>query len=107
MYLTPQDIWYIVASICLVAITIFLCLVLHRLLRVIRQADEIVATTREKAAFVEETVENLVERFTTLSGYASLLSEGGKKLFSLVGERGSAAKKSRKKLLDEDTEDEE
>ncbi len=106
MYLTPQDIWYIVASICLVAITIFLCLVLYRLLRVIRQADEIVTTTREKVAFVEETVENLVERFTTLSGYASLVSEGGKKLLSLVGDRGSASKKSKKKLAEEEAEDE-
>ncbi len=107
MYLTPQDIWYIVASICLVAITIFLCLVLYRLLRVIRQADEIVTTTREKVAMVEETVENLVEKFTSLSGYASLVTEGGKKLLSLVGNRSTGSKKAKKKLADEEDGDEE
>lgn len=107
MYLTPQDIWYIVASICLVAITIFLCLVLYRLLRVIRQADEIVTTTREKVAMVEETVENLVEKFTSLSGYASLVTEGGKKLLSMVGNRSTGSKKSKKKLSDDEDEDEE
>ena len=106
MYLTPQDIWYIVASICLVAITIFLCLVLYRLLSVLRQTDEIVATTREKIEAVEAVVENLVERFTTLSGYAALASEGGKKLLSLIGDRASGSKKTKKKAQDADDEDE-
>ncbi len=107
MYLTPQDIWYIVASICLVAITIFLCLVLYRLLSVLRQADEIVATTREKISAVEEMVETLVERFTSLSGYAALVSEGGRKLLSLIGDRASGSKKSKKKAQEMDDEDEE
>ena len=105
MLLTPQDLWYIVASICLVAITIFLCLVLFRLLHVLKQTDEIVTTTREKLAILEDMVETISERFTSIAGYASLLTEGGKKLLSLIGDHTSGGKKKRKGLRDEEDEE--
>lgn len=102
---TTQDVWYSVASVCLAVITVFLCLALYRLIRVLTQADEILTTTRSKVTSIEEAVELFVERFTTISGYASLVTEGGKKLLSLIGNRASGSKKSKRKALEEEEED--
>ncbi|MBP9762402.1 hypothetical protein KBD34_02180 [Patescibacteria group bacterium] len=104
---STQDVWYSVASICLAVITVFLCLVLYRLLSVLRQADEIVKDARAKITSLEETIELLAERFTSISGYASLVTEGGKKLLSLLSHRSSSSKKAKRKGLDSDDEDEE
>lgn len=101
---STQDVWYAVASVCLAVITVFLCLVLYRLLSVLQQTDEIVKDARAKVTALEETVELLAERFTSISGYASLITEGGKKLLSLIGGRSVGAKKAKRKLL-EDEED--
>lgn len=102
---TTQDVWYSIASICLAVITVFLCLVLYRLLKVLNQTDEMLTTAREKVTSVEEAVELFVERFTTISGYASLVTEGGKKLLSLIGNHGSGAKKGKRKALEADDEE--
>jgi hypothetical protein len=104
---STQDVWYSVASICLAVITVFLCLVMYRLLSVLRQADEIVKDARAKITSLEETIELLAERFTSISGYASLVTEGGKKLLSLLGGRSSGSKKGKRKALEADDEDEE
>lgn len=99
---STQDVWYSIASICLVAITIFLCMALYELMRVLRQADSILTTVREKATSLEETVELLAERFSSISGYASLVTEGGKKLLSLISGRRSVVKKTKRRLLEDE-----
>ena len=101
---TTQEVWYSVASICLTAITIFLCLALYRLMHVLGQVDSLLTMMREKATSLEETVELLAERFTSISGYASLVTEGGKKLFSLLkgGSKNPRRKKGTRLLSDEE-----
>ncbi len=102
---TTQDVWYSVASVCLAVITVFLCLALYRLIRVLTQADEILITTRSKITSIEDAVELFVERFSTISGYASLVTEGGKKLLSLIGNRSGGSKKSKRKALEHESEE--
>lgn len=102
---TTQDVWYSVASVCLAVITVFLCLALYRLIKVLTQADEILTTTRSKVSSIEDAVELFVERFTTISGYASLVTEGGKKLLSLIGNKAIGGKKSKRKQLEDEDEE--
>lgn len=106
MYFSTQDLWYAVASGCLVTITILLSFVLYRLLNILRQTDEMVTTARQKITLLEETIELLAERLTSISGYASLITEGGRKIASLLGGRSSSAKKTKKKSILSDEDDE-
>lgn len=103
---TTQDVWYSVASVCLAVITVFLCWALYTLIKVLRQADEVISETREKVGQVEEAVSSIVERVTTALSYMNILTEGGKQLLSYFGNRSEKKRlsTSKRKSKDEDEE---
>lgn len=84
---TTRDVWFLVAVICALWLTGFLTWVLIELAKLIKQANEIVAETRSKVERVEQVVGSLVERFTSISGYLSLLAEGGKQILQFLRKR--------------------
>lgn len=50
MFETTQDWFYLVAAICSVCVTVFLCWALYYWMRVMRQTDEVMTELREKFA---------------------------------------------------------
>ena len=103
---TTLDVWHVVASVCCISVTIFLCWALYEIVRVLRQVDRFLTDIRDKVAAIEEAVESLQERFTSFAGIASMVAEGGKTLVSMMGSTKDKKKKALKKEL-QDLENEE
>ncbi len=91
-----QDLLYLISSLAIAIVSVFLCWALYQLAILLRQANDMVTDTREKVERVEDMVVNLVEKVSTVSKYLGFLTEGGKKVMGMMG-RGS----------DEDEEEEE
>ena len=99
---TPQDVWYVVASVCLIAITFFLCWAFLALIKLLRQTDEMMSETRERMEVVEEGVASVVDKLSSAVGYMGLLAEGGKQVYSFLARKGIG--KNKKKRSNDDEE---
>jgi hypothetical protein len=95
---TVQDLFYLVAAVCLVWITVFLCWALFEIGRLGKQANDVVSDTREKIGRVEDAASNLVEKLTSVSSYVGLIAEWGKQLAGYVGEHKEEGRRGKKKL---------
>lgn len=109
---TSHDLWYVVASICFILITFFLCWALYVLIKLLRQTDQMVTETRERVNSVEEGVMSIVDKMSSAVGYMGLLVEGGKQLLSIFGGKkkersGPLSAKGKQKLLQALAEEEE
>jgi hypothetical protein len=111
-----QDVLALVATICAIIITGFLCWALYEIARLVRQANEVVSDTREKIGRVERLVTSIAEKVGSTSQYLGFIAEGGKQLLSFLHRReenavrkqGQRTKKKMKEVEEEvlETEDE-
>jgi hypothetical protein len=85
MYINPQDMLAIIASICLVVVSGFLCWALFETARFMRQSNEVVTETREKITAVEGFIDELVEKATSLSSYMGMLTKAGESILGMIG----------------------
>ena len=88
--LSAQDLLYLIGSVALLFITIFLCWALYEIARLARQGNEIIGETREKAARVEQTLIHLAEKMGAASQYLGLLATAARELFSWLRRRPQA-----------------
>lgn len=102
MYLSSSlDVWNIVASTCLVTITIFLCWSLYELMRVLRQTNEMITEFRERVAVIEEAIEAIQEKLSSFAGIAGMVVNAGKQVISTIGSGKESKKRALKKQLKE------
>jgi hypothetical protein len=104
-----QDILSLIAAICILAITGFLCWALYEIARLVRQANEVVSDTREKMGRVERMVTSIAEKIGSTSQYLGFIAEGGKQLLSFLHRREENAarkqvNKAKKKLKETEEE---
>ncbi|HVM90299.1 MAG TPA: hypothetical protein VMU11_00165 [Verrucomicrobiae bacterium] len=85
MYINPQDLLAIIASVCLVVVSGFLCWALYETARLMRQSNEVVTETREKITAVETFVDELVEKASSLSSYMGMLTKAGETILGMIG----------------------
>ncbi|MEI7512415.1 MAG: hypothetical protein WCK01_03075 [Candidatus Uhrbacteria bacterium] len=89
MYINPQDMLYVVATICLIWVTGFLCWALYETARLMRQSNEVVTEARVKIEAVEEFVDDAMEKVSSLSSYAGMLTRAGEAVLGMLhGGRG-------------------
>ncbi len=108
MYINPQDLLYVVATICLLWITGFLCWALYETARLMRQSNEVVTDVREKVEAIEEFVDQAIDKVTSLSSYLGVLSSAGGKMMGMLNrgaddddEEPRRPRKKARKLLKE------
>ena len=82
-----QDVLYIVASLCLIWITVFLCWALFEAGRLLHQANKMVTDTREKITRVERVLTTVGDKIGSASSYLGLIAEGGKQVMSWMKNR--------------------
>ncbi|MFA6429053.1 MAG: hypothetical protein WCV84_00975 [Patescibacteria group bacterium] len=99
---TTQDTFYLVASICLALITIFLVWGLYELARLVHQTNDMVDDTRNKIERLETALITIGERFASVSQYVGLIAAGAKEVIGMV--RQDKGKKKRSASRDEDEE---
>ncbi len=97
---TPQELLYLIGSICLLFVAGFLCWVLYEIARLVRQANTMVSHTRTQIEKIETVAVGAIEKLSNASSYLGFLAEGGKQIFSMVSNRRKAKplKKGKRKL---------
>jgi biopolymer transport protein ExbB/TolQ len=79
-----QETLYIVLSVAIVCVTVFLCWALYELATFLRRSNRIVDEVERKVQHVQESLSNIKDRFEQVAGYASMLLEGGKTVASFL-----------------------
>jgi len=99
------DLFYLVLSISIGWVAIFLCWGLYELARMLHQANAVVSDAREKMGRLERAISAIKERLESSAGYLGAIAEGGKALLSFLHVTEEKKEKRRKKKgKDEDEE---
>lgn len=107
----PKTILYLVGAVSIFGVSGFLCWVLAEIARLIHQANDVVAETREKLSRFEKIVLDIGEKMDSVSRYLGFIAEGGNKVLSFLHKREDDKNTHRKKsklsrMPDEDEEEE-
>jgi len=96
---TLQDLLSLIGGICLALITVFLCWALFQIGKLVRQANQMIKATREKAERFEQGVLKIGEKLGSMTQYLGFITEGGKQVLAYLQrhEKRATAKKSTKK----------
>lgn len=96
-FASSSDIFYIVASVALAWVAVFLCWALYEIAKFFHQTNVIVEETREKIGRFERAVLTIKERLESSASYLGVLAEGGKSIMSYFKNREEKKEKKRKK----------
>lgn len=99
---TTKDIWYLVASVCLVGVSGFLMWTLYQVGKMGQQANELVKETRKKLSIVERTVDELLEQVAVITNMVGTVASVAQSAFGIFGGRkSSSARRSGSSVRDE------
>lgn len=101
---TSQDLFLLVASVCLLVVTGFLSWLLYEAARFFNQSNQLLENLRHKVQMVEDAVLSISDKLANLSQYVGFISEGSKKVMSYLehkDEKPKARKKRAEPTLDE------
>ena len=101
------DILYIVLSVAIVWVAVFLCWALYGIAKFFSQTNAMVAEAREKIGRLERAILSIRERLESSVAYLGMLAEGGKSLLSFFHGREEEKKQLRKKKGKAEEEEEE
>lgn len=79
-----REVYYLIAAICFLVITIFLCWALFEVARLFRRANHLVDEADTKLHEIESTIRGLLERITSFTSYAAILGEGIKSIMGYL-----------------------
>ena len=105
-----QDLFLLVATLCLLVVSGFLSWLLFEAARFFNQGNALLENLRHKVQMVEEAVVNISDRVSSLSQYIGFISEGSKRVMSYLEhkeEKPKLKKKRSEPTLDELEEEEE
>lgn len=97
MYINPQDLLYVVGTICLLWVTGFLCWALYETARFMRQANGLLAELQEKFEMVETFVDDIIDKVSSLTGYLDVLSGVGETVMGFLGRGREAPSRLKRK----------
>jgi len=106
---STKDLFYLILSISVGWVAIFLCWGLYEVARMLHQANAAVSEAREKLNRLEKAIVSIKERLESSVGYLGVLAEGGKSLINLFHQREERRERHRSKKgkHDEDEDNEE
>ena len=89
-----QDLLFLVLSIAVAWIAVFLCWALYELAKLLHQSNQVVTETRSKMSRVESAVMDVKERLESSLSYVGMLAEGGKAVMSMSTSKVKARRAS-------------
>lgn len=78
---TTKDLWYLIASICLLGVSGFVMWALYELAHLGRQTNELVQETRKKLTLLEGAVDGVVEQLRSVTEMASSITSVAQSVF--------------------------
>lgn len=94
MFQSSKDILYLVSSLCIISLTVFLCWMFYYLMRIFKDTSKIIEEFRMRLQSLTEMIKNISDKVEKLHGVISLVSSG---IGNLMNRKGS------KKENDEDS----
>ena len=85
---SSREVYYLVASVCLLVITIFLSWALFEVARLFRRGNHLVDEADTKLHELEASAKSLLERITSFTNYAGILGEGIKTAMGYIKAKG-------------------
>ena len=78
---TTRDLWYLVASICLLGVSGFVMWALYELAHLGRQTNELVQETRKRMSMVEKAVDGLTDQLGEITNLIGSLTSVAQSVF--------------------------
>src|SRR3989344_1482866 len=76
MFETSQDILYVVISFCVLWATVFLCWMLYYVVRILKNANQIIEEFRVRLQTLSEAISYIRGKVEHMSGLLSMVTEG-------------------------------
>ena len=92
---STKDLLFLVLSIVIVWIGAFICWALYEIAKMLHQANELIADTRDRISRVESVIMNIKEKLGSSMNYLGMLAEGGKSVLSFL--RSAQEKKEKRR----------
>lgn len=90
---TSKDLLYVVLAFSVLWLTIFISWMLYYVIMMLRQANQLVASFKDKVEKVSQAIEKIREKFDHSSAYLGVIGKAVEKLVEFVGERKKKSKK--------------
>lgn len=90
---TSKDLLYVVLAFSVLWLTIFISWMLYYVIMMLRQANLLVTSFKEKVEKVSQAIERIREKFDHSSAYLGIIGKAVEKLVEFVGERKKKSKK--------------
>lgn len=84
---TSKDLLYVVLAFSVLWLTIFFSWMLYYVIMMLRQANQLINSFREKVEKVGQTIEKIKEKFEHASSYLGLICKAVEKMVDFVAER--------------------
>jgi hypothetical protein len=90
---TSKDLLYVVLAFSVLWLTIFISWTLYYVIMMLRQANQLVGSFKEKVEKISQAVEKIRDKFDHTSAYIGLVGKAVEKLIDFVGERKKKSKR--------------
>ncbi len=84
---------YVVLAFSVLWLTIFISWTLYYVIMMLRQANQLVGSFKEKVEKISQAVEKIRDKFDHTSAYIGLVGKAVEKLIDFVGERKKKSKR--------------
>jgi hypothetical protein len=90
---TSKDLLYVVLAFSVLWLTIFISWTLYYVIMMLRQANQLVGSFKEKVEKISQTVEKIRDKFDHTSAYIGLVGKAVEKLIDFIGGRKKKSKR--------------
>jgi hypothetical protein len=84
---TSKDLLYVVLAFSVLWLTIFISWTLYYVIMMLRHANQLLASFREKVEKVSQAVEKIKEKFENTSAYLGLIGKAVEKMVEFIGDK--------------------
>ncbi len=90
---TSKDLLYVILAFSILWLTIFLSWMFYYVIMMLRHANQLINSFREKVEKVSQAIEKIREKFEHTSVYLGLMGKAVEKMVDFVAERKKKSKK--------------
>lgn len=105
MFDTSQDVLFLALALCAIGFTVFICILLLYLIKIIKNAHDVIKGVRKKLELVDDVLKTLKDRIEHSATYLGLLVEGVGKLVDYLKEKKKPKTSKKKKVANENIEE--
>ncbi len=87
MFETSSDIFYLVASLAIVVLSVFVTIALYHTIAILKRINELMEMTEEGISTISEKLRDATERVVAVSGYVKVISQAAQSMIAAYRRR--------------------